>query len=192
MSVRTRAQALEILNKGDSIEAIMQKADGTKIYTFADAVDLVTADELTAKMMGGKEPDMGQRELSIGRGTYARTQKKYTAVDPSVYFNNRYKRVEVEDGKTKYTVFQVVTDFRALQTQSSGKAYRDQITTYDIKAARAANGQIKLELLGTKLVHSDDFCRNFIQKLDEDAMRRILPLIDSVATQVVNSDKLSV
>lgn len=152
----------EILEAAKEVKPIGE-VNGIKITTFHDQNTLAQADLIEGEVSSGiaqMNPD----------GSVARSTYRYAAVNVDALFENRYK--EITENRRKKLL--VVTDYRACKEQSSGKIYRKTILGFVIARDEETN---QLVLERTQLVQDDDFVKDFLGKLDIDAMGQILPLI---------------
>lgn len=152
----------EILDAAKEVKPIGE-INGVKITTFHDQNTLAQADLIEGEVASGiaqMNPD----------GSVARSTYRYAAVNVDALFENRYR--EISEGRKKK--IEIVTDYRACKEQNSGKIYRKTIVSFVISRDEETN---KLVLERTQLVQDDVFVKEFIKKLDIDAMGQILPLI---------------
>lgn len=168
----------ELLSEAEDAKAIAT-IDGKDVMDF-QSIQKVNRAELAI----GEDEDLGDRNVNPDGLTYASSKVKRTAIDPDVYFANRYKRiVETEEipGKKELdppTVlekikYQVVTDYRAIQEQASGALYKANIVAYVVEK----NTKGQLEITGQELVSEFDFVNNFGRKLKNEDMKKIASAI---------------
>jgi len=158
---------LETLQEAKSIEPIAVK-NGVKIVSFADAATLANADFIN------KEAQTGMRTYNPD-GTLARSRKSFVAINEDSYFSNRYK--------VKSKKMYVVTDYRAIKEQSTGKCYIKNIPCYVFY--RDENGKLAIEKVQT--ISDSEFVSDFVNTLDKSAMRELLPLIATFGHEVTAS-----
>lgn len=168
-----KKQMKALLDDADNVKTIA-KIDGKDVMNFQD-IQKVNRAELAV----GDDEDLGDRNVNSDGLTYASSHVKRTAIDPDVYFSNRYKR-EVErietPGKkeldpptvTEHVRYLVVTDYRAIQEQASGALYKANIVAYVVEKVKG-----KLEITGQELVAEQDFINNFGRTLKNEDMAQI-------------------
>lgn len=163
---------------------LLQEANGRKpvatingrdLYTVEDAQKRNEAELIEAKA-GHPVQNLGDRQMNAN-GTYSHGLYKNVVI-PEGFFSNRYRKV----GKK----YEVVTDYRAIQEQATGKVYTDNIVVHVIIAGK--NGGVELET--TRIVSSSEFVREFKKKLDTESMKKIYEVISTVTEQDTTSDKL--
>lgn len=159
----------ELIEKTEKVQPIAE-ANGIPVYTFEQQRDLAQVDKLM-------NVDMGLLTFNPD-GSVAETPTKYVAINLEHYYINRFKRV----GKSLY----IVTDYRAISEQSSGRVYLKQIPAFVI--SRNKDGDLYLEK--TVTVSDDEFIADFTHILNREAMKTVLPLL--VSGQGVTSEDLSI
>lgn len=157
----------DVIERADEVKVIAEK-NGTKITSFADAAAL--------QDMEGYEPTpkSGLRTYNPD-GSLARTRVKAAAINPEIYFANRFRKVSKK--------IQVVVDWRAITEQDTGSVYLKNIPCYII----SRNDDGKLVVESTKTVSDDDFVKSFTDTLDEEAMKEIAPLIANFGADITTS-----
>lgn len=177
------------LREAIEVEPIML-VNGEPVYTFESANKLAMAEGVNAKL-GFKEESLAIREMNPSQETYKRTNKKYPAIDPKALFGNRYKKESNKAGGKPTDIYTIVTDYRALQEQSTGRIYCENVLAHQIKVTKDDNGKAKAELIKTIQVSSDTFINEFTRELSEKDMRVILPLIGmSVNQNNITTDEI--
>ena len=141
---------------------VLDEINGTKIMSYDDAVTAFMRDSRDGRV------DITNRKINSD-GSLARTNTPYSGVNIDMYYDNRYY-VFNEDGEDKMGV---VTDTRAIDEQKSGRVYSKLITVYVIKRDKNK----KLVLDGITTVADVDFIKNYTNRLSNDAMGKIIPLI---------------
>ena len=137
--------------------------NGVKIVDYADAKTLSDLEQYAPT------PDTGDRTFNPD-GSLARTRTLHLAINPERRFNNRY-RLKGKIGERK---MQIVVDYRALQTQASGRVYQEQVPCYEI--SKDADGNFKLDRIIT--VSGSEFVSEFTDKLSVELMKQIAPLLE--------------
>lgn len=179
----------EIISDAEGIRPIA-KIDGKEVMSFQDAQKANRAE-----LVFGQDEDLGDRNINPDGLTYASSHVKRAAIDPDVYFANRYKRVvdkveipgkkELDPPKIEEHIkYLVVTDYRAIQEQASGALYKANIVAYVVE--KNAKGQ--LVITGQELVGESDFVNNFGRKLKNADMAKIATAMKQVgATEEADS-----
>lgn len=157
----------EIVNEAGKIKPVAV-VNGRKVFTAPDAQILNKAALMEEKALGSV--DLGVRPVNPD-GTFAGCRVRNVVVDPENLFNNRFKK----DGNT----YEVVTDYRAIKEQASGRVYTDNIP---VTVIHKQNG--KLEVKHVKMISADAFVRDFKQKLDLKSMISIFDLIQNTGTSM--------
>lgn len=152
----------------DETEATpISTVNGMKVYDFHDTVK-VTNRELAVEKLQGKEVDFGERETRENGLAFTHTKCNAVAINPENYFINRYRKLKE---KTK-TIYEVVTDYRAIKEQNSGRVYTNNIIVH-----RIALTSDKLEYIGKKIISDSEFINEFKGKLNVEAMEKIAGVI---------------
>lgn len=157
------------------LESIMQEADvkpisnvnGRSVYTFADAVK-VNNKERAEEILEGKV-DFGNRVTREGGLCYARTQCHAVAINPDNYFLNRYRKIKKDE---KTTIYEVVTDYRAIKEQSTGRVYTNNIVVEIVE-----NSKTGLKYMGKKTISDQEFINSFKSSLSHEALAKIANVI---------------
>lgn len=155
----------EILNETES-KPIAQ-VNGRNVYDFEGAVK-VSNRELAEEKLQGKKEDFGQRVVRENGLAYTSTKCSAVAINPENYYLNRYKKSK----KGSQTVYEVVTDYRAIKEQSSGRVYTNNIVVELV--GKAKDG---LEYLGKKIISDTEFINEYKSKLNTEAMEQIAKVI---------------
>lgn len=158
----------EILDEAQNVKPIGE-INGVKITSFHDQTVLAQADMIEGEVPSGitqMNPD----------GSVARSTYKYASINVDALFENRFREIEI-DGVKK---IQVVVDYRACKEQSSGRIYRKTVQAFEI----SRHGK-RLAIDNVVLVTDDIFVKEFIRKLDIDAMGEVLPLIQVRVSDIV-------
>lgn len=154
----------QIVNETTGITPVAT-IDGVQVYTFDDAQKL-NARELTESKITGQKVELGERKLTADGMGYTSSMAKNVAVDPGQFYDNRIHQVD--------DTIEVVTDYRAIQEQPSGRVYTNNVPVYVlVKDGK----QWKIET--TKTINADDFVRDFKEKLNNDSMKTVKSLIEA-------------
>ena len=153
----------EILTERERIEPIADR-NGTKIVTYDEYTSLAMAEATEPTM------DLGDRVMNAD-GSVAKTRKRFAATNPDNLFINRFRLIHTDDGDK----MEIVVDSQAITEQDRGRIYVQRVPSYII--ARNAKGKLFVEKSTT--VQDTEFVSEFTRKLNNDAMREILPLIAS-------------
>lgn len=146
---------LTALEAARDVVPIAEK-NGLKIVTFEDQRVLAQADLVNGNDLGNRTVD--------GRGFPSRSRTPYAAINKDHLFINRYRVVN--------DTLQVVTDYRAIKEQDTGHVYVSSLPAYTI----AREGKA-LKLGKTVIISDKEFIGEFTKQLNEEAMRKVLPLI---------------
>lgn len=150
----------DILQNANSAEPIAEM-NGVKIASFEDAVALSTMDlanktELNPVQMN---PD----------GSIAATPVKYAAVNPEMFFDNRYRVIETEEG-VEYQVVAGFKDYLTIKGQSSGRIPQKQVM---VDVIYNKNGKPKYKT--TVTVSDTEFVSDFTNRFSREDMAKIMP-----------------
>ncbi len=159
----------EVLKKTEHIEPIGED-NGIKLVSFEEQRDMAQLDIM-------EKPDMGILSMNPD-GTVARTPTRFAAVNLENYYLNRYKQ------KNKTTIM-VVTDYRAIKEQATGRVYAKMIPAYEITRIDGV-----LTLSRTVNISDGEFIADFTHTLNREAMKQIMPLL--VAGVGVTHDDLTI
>lgn len=157
------------------LESIMQEADvkpistvnGKNVYTFADAVK-VNNKERAEEVLEGKV-DFGNRVTREGGLCYANTKCHSVAVNLDNYYLNRYRKIKKDD---KTTIYEVVTDYRAIKEQSTGRVYTNNIVVEIVE-----NSKTGIKYVGKKTISDIEFINSFKNSLSHEALSQIASAI---------------
>lgn len=147
----------ELMERAESVKPVAE-TNGVQVVSFEQQRDLALLDHKEGRN------DLGTIQMNPD-GTVARTPVRFAAVNLDNFYINRAKRVKDK--------LYVVTDYRAIQEQSTGSVYLKQIPTYVIK--RGENKELMLEKIVT--VTDAEFVADFTYILNRDAMAQVLPLL---------------
>lgn len=170
------ASVREVLERADDVTIIAEK-NGTKITTIDDATAIANA-EFVERQAEGKKASA----VSAGIRTYnpdgslARIRSKVSAINPSTYFANRFR-------KTQKRLW-VVIDWRAIIEQNTGRIYIKNIPVWVL--VRDESGDLKVDYITT--VSDTDFVSDYTNTLSDDAMKQIMPLIANYGSNVSVSE----
>lgn len=160
----------ELYEKVDNIKPLAEK-DGEVYVDFEDAAML--------NSYNADEPRTGMQTRNRD-GSLASTGKRVHAVNPDYFFANRYK----VKGKKMYIVSGHTADgYRCIKEQETGRVFLKTIPAYVI--VRDADGKLMLEK--ATVVSDTEFVSDFTNKLDNQSMAEILPLITAYGSNVTPS-----
>lgn len=157
------------------LENIISQADvkpiasvnGKNVYTFADAVK-VNNKERAEEVYEGKV-DFGNRVTREGGLCYTSTQTHSVAVNPENYFLNRYRKTKKDE---KTTVYELVTDYRAIREQASGRVYTNNIVVEIVE-----NSKTGIKYIGKKNISDSEFINEFKNSLNQESFEKIASVI---------------
>lgn len=168
-----QSMILETLTRAAEIKPIAE-VNGVKVVSFEDAAVLANAE--------GYEPtpDTGLRTFNPD-GTLARTRKLTSAINPDVYFDNRYK-LKGKLGKEMWIVSAFTpSGYRAITEQARGQIFLKNIpchvlvrdeTTKELKVDRVEN------------VSDAEFVSDFTNKLSNELMARVQKVISEFGAEL--------
>ena len=160
----------ELYEKVDNIKPLAEK-DGEVYVDFEDAA--------TLNSYNADEPRTGMQTRNRD-GSLASTGKRVHAVNPDYFFANRYK----VKGKKMYIVSGHTADgYRCIKEQETGRVFLKTIPAYVI--VRDADGKLMLEK--ATVISDTEFVSDFTNKLDNQSMAEILPLITAYGSNVTPS-----
>lgn len=147
---------------------------GKPIVTFEDQAKMGQGYVMNTpnRALRGQRQDFGFRKTNPD-GTIAASYYENKAVNSGWFFDNRYRMV---GKKLQVVTAQTSEGYRAIQDLAKGQIYKKHIVAYEFERK---NGD--LVLTNRVLVSDQDFVTYFTNKLDEEAMKVILPLIPSGA-----------
>lgn len=173
-----------ILNQTEATP--ISNVNGKNVYTFNDAVK-VTNRELAEEKLNGKREEFGERETRENGMAYTKTKCSSVAINPENYFSNRYKKVK-EEGKT---IYEVVTDYRAIKEQSTGRVYTNNIIVDMVSVKAEPKGKQKIEYVGKKTISDSEFINDYKSYLNVEAMQKVASVIIS-SGQTSEGDSLEI
>lgn len=149
--------------------------NGTPIVTYEQQRDL--AQEIIRGTPSNlpQMHDFGFRKTNPD-GSIAASYYTTKAVNAEWFFDNRYRIV---GKKLQVVTAQTSEGYRAIGGLAKGQIYKKHILAYEFERK---NGELVLS--NRVLVSDQDFITYFTDKLDEEAMKVILPLIPSGAPSV--------
>lgn len=159
----------EILDTAERAKPIAY-VNGKEAVTYEDYMALAAVDNIN-------NMDLGLTKFNAD-GTPAKTNTKRVAINVENFFINRYKQVK----KSLY----IVTDYRSIKEQASGRIPYAQVPCYVI--SRGEDGDLKLDRLTT--VSDKEFLEDFTRSLDRESMSQILPLLEGDTG--ITKDKLAI
>ena len=146
---------LEALKAAEKVKPIATK-NGLDIVTFEDQHVLAQKELVDGDGLGDRVIDE--------RGFPKRSRTLNAAINPDHLCINRYRLIGDE--------IQVVTDYRAIKEQSTGRVYLKSLPAYTIKRVNK-----ELVLGKTVMVSDAEFIGEFTHTLNNASMLKILPLI---------------
>lgn len=141
---------------------------GVDVYTFEEGAKK-NRKILAEEKLNGKVDELGDRELQKDGIHYTRSKTNVKVVNPSRYFDNRFRQINY-DGKK---AIEVVVDYRAIQGQESGQIYTTLINTYIF-----GEKYKKLAVIGKSKVTDIEFGNEFKNAFDLDSAKQIFALIE--------------
>ncbi len=152
-------------------------------YTYEDAAKLNQA-----VLRKGVEyfPEMAERETTNGGLGYTSSRRWNVAINPATFFDNRYRKIEIagkkkEDTKVKY---EVVVDSRAIQEQSSGRVYSNNIPTYIVEKTEEGL------LIESSIVSDTEFINDFKFRMSDNDMRSVLEALSDLSVPATEAQSL--
>lgn len=162
---------MEVKYKEEEIPVIARD-HGKPIVTFEDQAKMGQAYVQNGRGPKLQRNDFGFRKLNQD-GTIAASYYENKAVNVGWFFDNRYRMV---GKKLQVVTAQTSEGYRAICDLARGQIFKKHIVAYEFERK---NGE--LVLTDRVLVSDQDFLTYFTNKLDEEAMKVILPLIPSGA-----------
>lgn len=146
----------EVIEKTEKIEPLGSH-NGVDVVSFEEQRDLAQLDKLNNR---------GLETIQMNPdGTVARTPVRFAAVNVDNYYINRYKKI-------KESLY-IVTDYRAIQEQASGRVYAKQIPAYVV--SRAEDKSFRLDKIVN--VSDDEFIAGFTHSLNRESMATLMPIL---------------
>lgn len=146
---------LESLKRAEEVKPLYEQ-NGVKVVSFEDQRAVAQAEIIN-------DVDLGNRTVNPD-GTIARSRTKYAAINTDHLYLNRFKKVG--------TKLIVVTDYRAIKEQSTGRIYKKQIPAFVF--VRGDDGLKKEKMT---LVEDKDFVSDYTKTLNPEAMSQLIPLM---------------
>lgn len=164
----------DMLDRADRVTVIAE-VDGVKLVSFEDYRDIAVA----SKIMGNK--DVGVRSLNPD-GTVAASYHEYAAVNRDSWYANRY----ILSGRK---VLKVVTDYRAIREQQTGRIYTSRLIAYNVERVDG-----KLVCTGADYITDVNFVKEYTHQLDIDGAQEVLAAISEFKDKAagIGSDKLMI
>lgn len=164
----------DMLDRADKVTVIAE-IDGVKLVSFEDYRDVAVA----GKVMGNK--DIGIRTLNPD-GTVASSYHEYAAVNLDSWYANRYIL-------TSKKVLKVVTDYRAIKEQATGRVYTSRLIAYNIERIDGV-----LTCTGADYISDVNFIKEYTHQLDTDGAREVLAAINEFKNKAagVGTDRLMI
>lgn len=168
----------EILEQADKVDIIAEK-NGTKVVSPSDAAALIKQEALDPT------PDLGQRTVNPD-GSIARSRTLVSQISKEFLYDNRYKRQGVKGSGYNEVWVVPAVDPKGYRAVVQGMQDKD-IPAY-IFSKQTDTGEIYLK--GVTTVDYQKFHSEFTHKLDEEAMKQIMPFLAS-AGEGISSDALT-
>lgn len=160
---------IDVLKEAENVKPI-DTINGMKIVPFESVPALAQAAIVN-------DEDLGGRTMNLN-GTVARSKCLFAAVNVDNLYINRYKVVK---GK-----LYVITDYRAIKDQASGRVYAKQIPAYVFVRK---DGEMVLEKMD--IVSDTEFVSDYTNKLSNEAMQKLMPLLVNSA-DIKTADELPI
>lgn len=196
MSSIIRREMLETLTKAENVKPVMMEGD-KPIYTFEQVVATANG-QLLERKIGAVDEEIGIRQLNPNGDTYPSSKKGPAATNLGLYLNNRYRmeQKQLKPGAKKVSVYEIVTDFTALQALGSGAVPPDNTMVYEfhVTASNKANDdEPKIEFIQSKFVTAQELTLEFKNKLKPQTMAKFKALLaDKVDSRQVSMDDLKI
>ena len=168
----------DAIENADKVKPIAVK-HGTKVASPADAKDLIIAEIVDPT------PDIGQRTLNKD-GTVARSRTLVSQMNPAFLYDNRYMIHGVKGaGYNELWVIPAASSkgFRTIVQNMEDK----DIPVYRISKDKETGEYF---LVGITTVDYQKYHSEFTHKLDEESMKRIMPLFALDTNEDITSEKI--
>lgn len=146
---------LDSLKRAEEVKPLYEQ-NGVKVVSFEDQRAVAQAEIIN-------DVDLGNRTVNPD-GTVARSRTKYAAINVDHLYLNRYKQV----GKKLF----VVTDYRAIKEQPTGRIYSSQIKAFVFVRENDVLKKEKMTVISDK-----DFVSDYTKTLNPEAMAQLIPLM---------------
>lgn len=160
----------EVLHETDAKP--IAKINGVDVYTYAEGQKVNRLHLAEEKIAGNQEEEIIERPTSSDGMHYMHSEAKVKVINPERYFLNRF-RVTTYDGKK---ALEIVTDYRAINEQKSGRIYTNVVNTY-ILGEKQVNKTKRMELLAQSTVSDKEFCTDFRKKLSVADAEKVFTVI---------------
>ncbi len=157
------------------------RINGIDVFDFTEGQKMNKL-HLAEEKLTGKSDELGEREVSSDGMHFSNSKTRVKVINPERYFSNRF-RVK-KNGNKK--VLEMVTDYRAIEEQQSGRIYTNVINSYLI--GKEGND---MKVVGQDKVSDKVFCNEFTSTLSVQDAVKIFQLIDAQATTDQQESKLS-
>lgn len=147
------------------------KINGVDVYTYAEG-QKVNRLHLAEEKITGKQDEIKERPTTADGMHYLHSETKVSVINPERYFLNRFRQTTYNGAKA----IEIVTDYRAINEQKSGRIYTNVVNTY-ILGEKQVNKTKKLELLAQSTVSDKEFCTDFRQKLGVEDAKKVFSVI---------------
>lgn len=154
----------EVIRNADKVEPIAEK-NGTKIVDPADARDLLIEELIQPT------PDIGQRTLNRD-GSIARSRTLVAQVSKAYLYDNRYKIQGVKGAGFNELWLVPAASLKGFRVIIKNMEDKD-IPVYRISKDKDTGEYF---LVGKTTVDYQKFHSEFTNKLDEESMKKIMPL----------------
>ena len=142
---------------------VISNVNGTPLVSFEDQRNMgVTAVR--------DKVDVGLRKTNPD-GSIARSKYHSAAINTDWFYDNRFR---VKDGRLQIVTAQTSDGWRAIQGAKTGRIGMKQVMVYEF----AREGKA-IKYVTAVMVSEDEFIADFTNKLDQESMKEILPLIPS-------------
>lgn len=162
---------MEVKYREEDVHAIAMD-HGKPVVTFEDQAKMGQGYIQNGRVPKPQRNDFGFRKTNPD-GSVAASYYENKAVNVGWFFDNRFRMV---GKKLQVVTAQTSEGYRAICDLKSGQIFKKHIVAYEFERK---NGDLVLS--NRVLVSDQDFVTYFTNKLDEEAMKVILPLIPSGA-----------
>lgn len=160
----------DLYAKAEQIVPLAEK-DGEVWVTFEDAAVL--------NSINAQEPKTGMQTRNHD-GTLASTGKRVHAVNPDYFFANKCMTKGTGKSKKLYVVSGHESEgYRCIKEQQTGHLFISHVPVYVF--SRDEEGQLICE--GLSSVPAETFIKDYTDRLSNDVMASILPMISSFTTR---------
>lgn len=144
---------------GETEAVPFAEINGRKVYSFRDG-QRANKRRLAEEKLGGKKVEVGQRQMHPDGIHFNRTKADVLVANPEVYFANRVRLSEKDNGKPQ---LEVVTDYQAIKKQDVNKVPTKNVPVYVLgKTGRNGSG---LTLIKKDIISDTEFVNEFKQSI---------------------------